>query len=121
MADKGLVTVPVQARIVRGVVGQPSQAEHWCLPFVGQQRMLIECVIKAKGMPATEPFYLDAQGDPQILWKITYGEGRPDLGGIRQLPVTELIDDPTIHAFYRVDYAGNEGRQGKFRVVHGSS
>lgn len=114
-----LTVVPIEARVVRCVVGPPEELEHWCLPFVGQDRTVIECRIKQPGID--ELFYLDAESDKQILWKITHGEGRPDLGGIRQLPIARLIDDPSIHSFYRVEYGGYDsvGKRRAYRVVHG--
>lgn len=114
-----MVAVPIQARIMRAVVDDPLDPEHWATPYIGKVRTVIECKFNVANVKET--FYLDAEGDKDILWKITHGQGNPGVGGIRQLPIKYQVNDPNIHAFYRIDYTGINPVTGQrtYRLVHG--
>lgn len=114
-----MLAVPVEARVCRAIVGEQSHAEHWATKFTGERRYVIECKFNKGGVDET--FYLDAQADKQILWKVTAGRGDPSLGGIRQLAVANILeDDAGIHSFYRMVYTGKKDNAATYRLIHGA-
>lgn len=112
--QKRLITIPIQARVVTVKVAEPTDEKHWAKGLGGTIRRAIECKVVAPGV--NEKFYVD-NDDMKAIVNITIGSGL----GIRQMDIEAIIPDPTIHAFYKVEYAGKnkETGRGQYSVVRG--
>lgn len=85
--------VPVQARVVRVIVGPAPAKDWWSANLVGQSRLAVEVTLGIK------TFYLDNE-DGNAVWKLTKGRGSVIYGHL-VVPVDRLIDDPSIAVFYK--------------------
>jgi hypothetical protein len=116
-----MMTIPIGARMARVVIAAPKDISHWAAAHVGEERLAIACTLRVDSLGINEIFWLDNE-DGNTLAKITAGKGDPKLG-LRQLPVSREVADPSICAFYKVELialAVDADDEAKYRIVKGA-